>query len=190
MKFCDAKVWIYLTGFNMGDLTWMRHSWMPLVCKLKHDFENLDFWGKNDLFFFKIFKAWPNAPSLEMDAWFLEILIFFFFWEDDYDNLFFWKWMRYSRMPLVCELMHDFWKPWYLRKRRFFFFFKIDEVWSNAPSLERDAWFLEILIFFFEKMMMMILMGQWALLECRLAHLEPSPVVAFSTFFSTTYGSI
>ena len=23
-------------------------------------------------------EAWPNAPSLEMDAWFLEILIFIF----------------------------------------------------------------------------------------------------------------
>ena len=27
----------------------------------------------------------------------------------------------------------------------------MDEVWSNAPSLEMDAWFLEILIFFFLK---------------------------------------
>ena len=26
-------------------------------------------------------EAWPNAPGLEMDAWFLEILIFFFFFE-------------------------------------------------------------------------------------------------------------
>ena len=55
---------------------------MPLVYTLKHDFENLDFWGKDDfsfLFFFKMDEAWPNAPSLEMDAWFLEILIFFFF---------------------------------------------------------------------------------------------------------------
>ena len=24
-------------------------------------------------------EAWPNAPNLEMDAWSLEILIFFFF---------------------------------------------------------------------------------------------------------------
>ena len=81
MKICGAKVWIYLTGFDIGDLTWMRHSWMPLVYTLKHDFENLDFWGKDDfsfLFFFKMDEAWPNAPSLEMDAWFLEILIFFF----------------------------------------------------------------------------------------------------------------
>ena len=32
----------------------------------------------------------------------------------------------------------------------------MDEEWSNAHSLEMDAWFLEILILFFEKMMMMI----------------------------------
>ena len=33
-------------------------------------------------------EAWPNAPSLEMDAWLLEILIFFFFliWKDDDDD--------------------------------------------------------------------------------------------------------
>ena len=52
---------------------------MPQVYKLKHDFENLDFWGKYDFFFPKMDEAWPNAPSLKMDAWFLEILIFFFF---------------------------------------------------------------------------------------------------------------
>ena len=52
---------------------------MHLVYKLKPDFENLDFWGKNDFFFSKMDEEWPNAPSLEMDAWFLEILIFFFF---------------------------------------------------------------------------------------------------------------
>ena len=51
-------------------------------------------------------EAWPNAPSLEMDAWFLEILIFFL--KDDDDDLFFifylfifWKWMRHGRMALV-----------------------------------------------------------------------------------------
>ena len=40
----------------------------------------------------------------------------------------------------------------------FFFFKKMDEVWSNAPSLEMDACFLEILIFKKKKkkMMMMI----------------------------------
>ena len=33
----------------------------------------------------------------------------------------------------------------------------MDEEWPNAPSLEIDAWFLEILFFFFpEKMTMMI----------------------------------
>ena len=123
MKICGAKVWIYLTGFDIGDLTWMRHSWMPLVYTLKHDFENLDFWGKDDfffLFFFKMDEAWPNAPSLEMDAWFLEILIFFF-WKDDDHDLLKKKWIRHGRMPLVCKFMHDFWKTWYLRKRRFLF---------------------------------------------------------------------
>ena len=82
MKLSSAKVWIYLTSFDMGDFTWMRCSWMLLVYKLKHDFENLGFWGKDDFFFFFFFKmdeAWPNAPSLKMDTWFLEILIFFFF---------------------------------------------------------------------------------------------------------------
>ena len=33
-------------------------------------------------------EAWPNAPSLEMDAWFLEILIFFLI-DDDDDHFFF-----------------------------------------------------------------------------------------------------
>ena len=62
----------------------MRHSWMPQVYKLKHDFENLDFWGKYDFFFPKMDEAWLNAPSLKMDAWFLEILIFFFFFENEW----------------------------------------------------------------------------------------------------------
>ena len=53
MKLCGAKVWNYLTGFDVGYLTWMRHSWMPLIYKLKHDFENLDFW-KSDLYLMKI----------------------------------------------------------------------------------------------------------------------------------------
>ena len=118
MKFCGAKVWIYLTGFDMDDLTWMRHNWMPLVYKLKHDFENHDFWGKDDfflfLFFFNMDKAEPNAPSLEMDAWFLEILIFFF-----------------EKMMMMI-----------LKKKKK----KFNEAWLNAPSLEIDVWFLEIFI--------------------------------------------
>ena len=61
---------------------------MPLVYKLKHDFENLDFWGKDDFLFFKMDEAWPNSPR-EMDVWFLEILNFFFFWKDDDGDLFF-----------------------------------------------------------------------------------------------------
>ena len=120
MKICGAKVWIYLTGFDIGDLTWMRHSWMPLVYTLKHDFENLDFWGKDDfsfLFFFKMDEAWPNAPSLEMDAWFLEILIFFFFP----------KWMRHGQMPLVFKLIQiDAWflKTLIIEEKMIFFFFQ------------------------------------------------------------------
>ena len=41
-----------------------------------------------------------------------------------------------------------------------FFFFKMDEAWPNAPSLEMDAWFLEILIFFF------FLENEWGMAEC------------------------
>ena len=123
MKLCSAKVWIYLIGFDMGDLTnWMRHSWMPIVYKLKHDFENLDFWGIWFLFFFKMDEVWPNTPSLEMVHDFWKSWFFFFFWKDDDDDLLFWKWMRHGHMPLVCKLMHDLWKPWYLRKNDFFFF--------------------------------------------------------------------
>ena len=154
------KSWCLLFFFFFGkddgdDLffwKWMRHGRLPLVCKLMHGF-----WKPWHLrkrwfffFFFKMDEAWPNAPSLEMDAWFLEILIFFFFLKRWWWTLFFWKWMRHGRMPLVCKLMHDFWKPWYLRKR-WFFFFNMDVAWPNAPSLEIDAWFLEILIFFFWK---------------------------------------
>ena len=60
MKLCGAKVWNYLTGFDVGYLTWMRHSWMPLIYKLKHDFENLDFWG-NFFILFYFFKGWGMA---------------------------------------------------------------------------------------------------------------------------------
>ena len=44
-------------------------------------------------------------------------------------------------------------------EEKIIFFFKMDEAWPNALSLEMDARFLEILIFyfyFFGKMMMMI----------------------------------
>ena len=168
MKLCGAKVWIYLTGFDMGDLTWMRHCWTPLVYKLKHDFENLDFWGKDDFFFFlfKMDEAWLNAHTLEMDAWFLEIWIFIFIFEKMMMMVsFFLKWMRHGRMPLVCKLIHDFWKPWYLRKiwfLFFFFFFKMDEAWPNALSLEMDAWFLEILISF----SFSFFQNEWGMAEC------------------------
>ena len=65
-------------------------------------------------------------------------------------------------------------------KDDFFFFFKIDEVWSNAPSLERDAWFLEILIFFFWKDDDDDLDGPMGSVGVSIG----------TTFFSTTYGSI
>ena len=65
----------------------MRHGWMPPVCKLMHDFENIDIWEKDDFFFFfKMDEAWLNAPSLEMDAWFFGNLDFL--WDDD-DDFFF-----------------------------------------------------------------------------------------------------
>ena len=44
----------------------------------------------------------------------------------------------------------------------------MDEAWPNAPNLEMDAWFLEILIFF-EKMMMMISFffeNEWGMVKC------------------------
>ena len=62
---------------------------MPLVCRGMHDFlKNLDIWGKDDFFFFifKMDEAWPNALSLEMDAWFLGNLDFL--WTNDDDDFF------------------------------------------------------------------------------------------------------
>ena len=38
-------------------------------------FENLDIRGKDVFFFSKMDESWLNAPSLEIDAWFLEIII-------------------------------------------------------------------------------------------------------------------
>ena len=139
MKVSGAKVWIYLIGFDMGDLTWMRHSWMPLVYKLKHDFENLDFWGKDDFFYFKMDEAWSNAPSLEMDAWFLKILIDFFFLE---------------KMMMMIFIFFSL----------FFFFLKMNEAWPNAPSLQIDAWLLKTLIF--EEKMISFFQNGWGMAEC------------------------
>ena len=83
-------------------------------------------------FFSKMDEAWPNAPNLEMDAWSLEILIFFFF---------FWKWMRHGRMPLVYKLM-----LFCFLKRRwrwsFFFFWK----WmrhGQMPLVQQSMWILK-----------------------------------------------
>ena len=82
---------------------------------------------------------------------FLEILIFFFFLNDDDDDdpFFLKKQMRHGRMPLVCILMHDFFENLDIWGKDDFFFFKMDEAWPHAPSLEMDAWFLEVLNFFF-----------------------------------------
>ena len=152
MKLCSAKVWIYLIGFDMGDLTnWMRHSWMPLVYKLKHDFENLDFWGIWFLFFFKMDEAWPNTLSLEMvhDFWKSWFFFFFFFLER------WWWWSSFLKMneawPYAPSLQIDAWlmKTLIFEEKMISSFFKMDEAWPNALSLEMDAWFLEILIFFF-----------------------------------------
>ena len=52
---------------------------MPLVYKLKYDFENPDFWGKDDFFFFKMDEAWLNASSLENGCMIFGNLDFFFF---------------------------------------------------------------------------------------------------------------
>ena len=104
---------------------WMRHGWMPLVCKLMHDFWKPWYLRKRWFLFlfFKMNESWSNAPSLEIDAWFLEIFIFslkrWWWW-----SLFLKKWMRHGWMPLVCKLMHDLWKPWYLRKKWFLLFSK------------------------------------------------------------------
>ena len=35
------------------------------------------------------------------------------------------------------------------KEEMIFFFFKMDEAWPNAPNLETDAWYLEILFLFF-----------------------------------------
>ena len=48
-----------------------------------------------------------------------------FLWKDDDGDPLSWKWMRHGWMPLVCKLMHEFLKPWYLRKRWFLFFSKL-----------------------------------------------------------------
>ena len=44
---------------------------MSLVCRLMHDFLKTLIFEEKMIFFFFFFKmdgAWPNAPSLEMDA--------------------------------------------------------------------------------------------------------------------------
>ena len=46
-------------------------------------FENPELFQKKMIFFSKIDEAWPNAPSLQVDAWFLKILIFFFIFKKD-----------------------------------------------------------------------------------------------------------
>ena len=101
----------YSTNLNLSwlalmEFALMRQSWMPLVWKWMHDF----FWNNEILvfyekmmtvvpfffFFLKVNEAWPNAPSLQMDAWLFENLDI---WGKD--DFFFSKWMKHGRMPLV-----------------------------------------------------------------------------------------
>ena len=115
------------------------------------------------------YKAELNAPSLEMNAWFFFfflILKSWFLWKDDDGGPLFWKWMRHDQMPLVCKLMHDFWKPWYLRKIWFLFFFKMDETWPNSLSLEMDIWFLGNLDFFMKRWWWWFFQNGWGMAEC------------------------
>ena len=46
----------------------MWHGRVPLVCELMHDLLKTLIFEENMIFFFKMDEAWPNAPSLEMDA--------------------------------------------------------------------------------------------------------------------------
>ena len=87
-------------------------------------------------------EARPNVPSLEMDAWFLEILIliFFFFFENEWGM----ECPQFANWCMTFENL-DIWG------KDDFFFFKMDEAWPNVPSLEMDTCFLEILNFFFWK---------------------------------------
>ena len=57
---------------------------------------------------------------------------------------FFGKWMRHGRMPLVCKLMHDFWKSWYLKKRWWFFFKKI--FYFYFLFFLKSSWFFSFLL--------------------------------------------
>ena len=75
-------------------------------------------------------EEWPNAPSLEIDAWFLEILFFFFFWKDDDDDLFHFFWKMNEAGLNAPSLEMD---EWFLEILGFFFF-ENDEAWLNAPS--------------------------------------------------------
>ena len=64
----------------------------------------------------------------------------------------FWKWMRHGRMHLVCELMHDLWKPWNLRKKWFFYFFSKWMRHGQMPLFDNTCEFLRNFIaqpFFF-----------------------------------------
>ena len=60
-------------------------------------------------------EPWANAPSIQKDAWFLEIFMMIFssllFFKKKLWWFFFWKRMRRGRMPLVWNI-----NPWVLRK--------------------------------------------------------------------------
>ena len=170
MKFCGAKV-----EFTWQVLTWViLPKWgiaeLPLFYKLKHDFENLDFWRKNNFFFLKMDEAWPNASNLEMDAWFLEILIFLKRWW--WWSFFFWKWMRHGWMPLVYKLMHDFLKTLIFKENMIsFFFFQSGWGMTEWPYFRNGCMCCGNLNFFFIKRWLWCSSSsffkyEWGMAEC------------------------
>ena len=118
MKLCGAKVWIYLTGLDMGDLTWMRPSRMPLVWQFMHNFWKS--WGK--IFFRKI---WPISFCQKKRIRYGRMPLV---WKWMHD---FWKSWFFLKKDDDDDL-----------------FLKINEAWPNAPSLQIDEWLLKTLIFF------------------------------------------
>ena len=82
-------------------------------------------------------EAWPNAHSLEMDAWFLEIWIFIFIFEKMMMMIsFFLKmnetWLNAPSLQIDARLLKTL---IFEEKMNFFFFFclfKMDEAWLNS----------------------------------------------------------
>ena len=126
------KIFFVMGNFwSCGKFIWDKF-WIHLMrsCSTNLNLSWLAFYGVCT------YKAELNAPSLEMNAWFFFfflILKSWFLWKDDDGGPLFWKWMRHDQMPLVCKLMHDFWKPWYLRKIWFIFFFQNGRDMAEFP---------------------------------------------------------